>query len=56
MTAVAAITAYSGWVRNEPMSTRNSPTNPFVPGTPIELRQTMVSNVANTGITFAMPP
>ena len=37
MTPVVAITVSTGYVRKEPMSTRNSPTKPLVPGTPMVL-------------------
>ncbi len=56
MTLVAAITAKYGCVGNDPTSTRNSPTNPLVPGTPIELSATMVRQTAKIGMTFAIPP
>src|SRR5438034_7442415 len=36
MTPAVAIVAATGYVRNVPSSTRNSPTNPFVAGSPIE--------------------
>ena len=55
-TLVVAITVKIGEVRNAPMSTRNSPMNPFVPGTPIELSDTNVNIAANSGTTRARPP
>ncbi len=54
--AVEAITAMTGSVRYAPMRTRNSPTNPLVPGTPMLENVTMVSITANIGTTRAMPP
>ncbi len=39
ITAVVATTAKTGCVRNAPIRTRNSPTNPFVPGTPMLLKR-----------------
>jgi len=56
ITAVADTIARYGCVRNDPRSTRNSPTNPFVPGTPMLLSDTRVNTVANSGTVRAMPP
>src|SRR5207247_887302 len=56
MTPAVAIVAATGYVRNVPSSTRNSPTNPFVAGSPIEDSETIVSTAASSGTTFAMPP
>jgi hypothetical protein len=56
ITPVAAMTERIGAVRNEPISTRNSPMNPFVPGSPMLLSETNVSSTANIGTTRAIPP
>ena len=48
--------AIHGCVRNVPTRIRNSPTKPFVPGSPTEDSATTTSAKANTGITFAIPP
>ena len=42
-------------VANEPMSTRNSPTKPLSPGTPMLDSITTVKAAANTGATFCRP-
>src|SRR2546421_8826234 len=56
ITPTAAMAAAAGYVRNAPTSTRNSPTNPFVAGGPIDERDTMGSTAANNGTTLAIPP
>ena len=56
MTPVAATTAYHFWTLNAPSRIRNSPTKPFVPGTPIEERVTTMKQRQKTGTTFASPP
>ena len=53
---VGAMSVITGVVRKAPIRTRNSPTKPFVPGTPIELSDTIVSSAANIGTARAMPP
>ena len=56
ITPPAAIVAATGYVRKEPSSMRNSPTNPFVAGSPMDERDTSVSTAASRGTTFAIPP
>ena len=51
-----ASTAYTGCVRNAPISTRNSLTNEFVPGSDRVLRPAISSVPASSGVTFAIPP
>src|SRR5438034_5699991 len=48
MTPAVAIVAATGYVRNVPSSTRNSPTNPFVAGSPIEDSETIVRSEEHT--------
>ena len=50
-----ATTAHQRRVRNDPTSTRNSPTNPLSGGNPIDDIITMVNTTANTGATFCRP-
>ncbi len=41
---------------NEPIKTKNSPTNPLVPGSPTDESATRLSTAARAGATRAMPP
>ena len=41
---------------NAPSRIRNSPTNPLVPGKPMEAKPMISKNVASSGIFFAKPP
>ena len=56
ITPVVAIVVSIGYSLNEPRRTRNSPTKPLVPGSPMLLRETKVSTAANSGTTRAIPP
>ena len=56
MTPVVASTVASGNAAKLPSSTRNSPTNPLSPGSPIEESATTVKIRLKTGTTRAMPP
>src|SRR5882762_7165456 len=55
-TPAVAMIAARGYVRKVPSSTRNSPTNPLVAGSPMDDSETIVSTAASIGTTFAMPP
>ena len=55
MTPRTATTAHQRWVMNVPRSTRNSLTNPFNPGTPMEAIMKTVNTPAMTGATFCRP-
>ncbi len=48
--------AGSGFASNDPRRIMNSPMNPLVPGSPIELKVTMISTTAYQGMIFAIPP
>jgi hypothetical protein len=52
---VAATTAHQRCETNVPSSTRNSPTKPLRPGTPIDDSITMVNSPAKTGATVCRP-
>src|SRR3989304_5723869 len=56
MTPLAATTvsARIGW--NSPTMMRNSPTNPFIPGSPIEERVMIMKQAAYRGSTLDSPP
>ena len=56
ITPVVANAVAMGYSPNDPISTRNSPTNPFVPGKPMDDKATSVSIVAKAGTTRAIPP
>ena len=56
ITATVPTTAHQRWVRNVPDRTRNSPTNPFNPGSPTALITTARNRAAMIGIDFCRPP
>src|SRR5712671_3648842 len=56
ITPVVASAVAIGYVRKDPSSTRNSPTNPLVPGSAMDDSDTIVRIAANRGTTRAMPP
>src|SRR5947207_889221 len=55
-TPAVAMVAGRGYVRNVPSSTRNSPTKPFVAGSPMDDSETIVSTAASIGTVLAIPP
>ena len=55
MTPVVAMIVHQRAVWNEPINTKNSPTKPFSPGTPIEDNITTVNAAAKIGATFWIP-
>ena len=55
ITPRTATTAHQRWVRKVPTRTRNSLTNPFSPGTPMEAIMSTVNTAAMTGATFCRP-
>ncbi len=56
MTPVAAATPKAVLERNAPKRMRNSPTNPLVPGSPMEDKVTIMKITAKTGMTLDNPP
>ena len=56
ITPAVATTVHHRAVRNEPISTRYSPTKPLRPGTPIDDSITIMNVPAKIGATFWMPP
>ena len=53
--SVASV-AYSALIRNVPTRIRNSPTNPFSPGRPMDDRVTIRKAAVKTGMIRAKPP
>jgi len=53
---VAPTAAQTNFVLNAPSSTRNSPTKPFVPGSPIDDSVTTRNTAENAGTAFHSPP
>ena len=56
MTPVAASAARVGLQRNAPTRIRNSPTNPFSPGSAIDDSVTMRKAATSRGVTDLRPP
>ena len=52
---MVATTVHQRAVRNEPVSTRYSPMNPFSPGTPIDDSMMTMNAAAKIGATFCRP-
>ena len=56
ITPVAATALTTGAARKAPSRIRNSPMNPFNPGSPMLERQMIMKSAANQGSTAAKPP